>query len=142
MRREASRSFRGSWVDSNMKENIRSYNRSMMRRWDRRIYVAVNCYVTMEVGLEYLDLLNDVGVADVFDVGCKTSSEVEPNLETLPLTTLTDIQAYLLSEDELTQESDEEEVFATKDNMDEDTQADKEKHQSPPNSYKTEPSPS
>ncbi|GKC71782.1 hypothetical protein Tco_1117665 [Tanacetum coccineum] len=72
----------------------------------------------------------------------KTSSEVEPNLETLPLTTLADIQAYLLSEDELTQESDEDEVFATKDNMDEDTQADKEKHQSPPNSYKTEPSPS
>ncbi|GJT45147.1 retrovirus-related pol polyprotein from transposon TNT 1-94 [Tanacetum coccineum] len=42
----------------------------------------------------------------------KTSSKVESDLETLPLTTLTDIQAYLLYEDELAQESDEEEVFA------------------------------
>ncbi|GJX13759.1 hypothetical protein Tco_0205517 [Tanacetum coccineum] len=39
----------------------------------------------------------------------KTSSEVEPGLETLQLTTLIDIQPYLLSKDELAQESDEEE---------------------------------
>ncbi|GJU94211.1 hypothetical protein Tco_1318967 [Tanacetum coccineum] len=39
----------------------------------------------------------------------KTSSEVEPDHKTLQLTTLADIQAYLLSEDELAQESDEEE---------------------------------
>ncbi|GJS50590.1 hypothetical protein Tco_0623952 [Tanacetum coccineum] len=38
-----------------------------------------------------------------------TSSEVEPDHETLQLTTLVDIQAYLLSEDELAHESDEEE---------------------------------
>ncbi|GJR83072.1 hypothetical protein Tco_0153857 [Tanacetum coccineum] len=37
-----------------------------------------------------------------------------------------DIQAYLLSENELAQESDEEEVFAAGDDMDEDTQANEE----------------
>ncbi|GJU61452.1 hypothetical protein Tco_1243287 [Tanacetum coccineum] len=71
----------------------------------------------------------------------KASSEVEPDPETLPLTTLTDIQAYLLSKDELAQESDEEEVFAAGDDMEEDTQADEEEHQSPsPNKDKPEPS--
>ncbi|GKB25528.1 hypothetical protein Tco_0864929 [Tanacetum coccineum] len=71
----------------------------------------------------------------------KTSSEVKPGLETLQLTTLADIQAYLLFEDELAQESDEEEVFAAGDDLEEDTQADKEEHQSPsPNIYKPEPS--
>ncbi|GJX68424.1 hypothetical protein Tco_0304151 [Tanacetum coccineum] len=38
----------------------------------------------------------------------KTSSKVEPDPETVQLTTLADIQDYLLSEDELAQESDEE----------------------------------
>ncbi|GJU91793.1 hypothetical protein Tco_1304216 [Tanacetum coccineum] len=47
----------------------------------------------------------------------KTFSEVNPGLETLQLTTLADIQANLLSEDELAQESDEEEVFAARDDM-------------------------
>ncbi|GJX72658.1 hypothetical protein Tco_0309829 [Tanacetum coccineum] len=71
----------------------------------------------------------------------KTSSEVKPGLETLQLTTLADIHAYLLFEDELAQEIDEEEVFAAGDDMEEDTQADKEEHQSPsPNIYKPEPS--
>ncbi|GKD47145.1 hypothetical protein Tco_1271790, partial [Tanacetum coccineum] len=71
----------------------------------------------------------------------KASSEVEPDPETLPLTTLTDIQAYLLFKDELAQESDEEEVFAAGDDMEEDTQADEEEHQSPsPNKDKPEPS--
>ncbi|GJZ99570.1 hypothetical protein Tco_0672121 [Tanacetum coccineum] len=70
----------------------------------------------------------------------KTSSEVEQDHETLQLTTLADIQAYLLSEDELAQESDEEEVFAAGDDMEEDTQADEEEHQSPsPNKDKPEP---
>ncbi|GJY85484.1 hypothetical protein Tco_0499510 [Tanacetum coccineum] len=71
----------------------------------------------------------------------KTSSEVEPDPETLQLTTLADIQAYLLSEDELAQESDEDEVFVVGDDMEEDTQADEEEHQSPsPNKDKPEPS--
>ncbi|GKE33859.1 hypothetical protein Tco_1453181, partial [Tanacetum coccineum] len=71
----------------------------------------------------------------------KTSYEVEPDHETLQLTTLADIQAYLLSEDELGQESDKEEVFAAGDDMEEDTQANEEEHKSPsPNKDKTEPS--
>nr|GEY91207.1 hypothetical protein [Tanacetum cinerariifolium] len=71
----------------------------------------------------------------------KTSSEVKSGLETLQLTTLADIQAYLLFEDELAQESDEEEVFAARDDMEKDTQADEEEHQSPsPNKDKHEPS--
>nr|GEV97413.1 hypothetical protein [Tanacetum cinerariifolium] len=47
----------------------------------------------------------------------KTSFKVEPDLETLALTNLADIQAYLLSKDELAQESDEEEVFAAGDDV-------------------------
>ncbi|GKA31452.1 hypothetical protein Tco_0717757, partial [Tanacetum coccineum] len=49
----------------------------------------------------------------------KTSFKVEPDHETVQLNTLADIQAYLLSEDELAQESDEEEVFAVGDDMEE-----------------------
>nr|GFB25995.1 hypothetical protein [Tanacetum cinerariifolium] len=56
----------------------------------------------------------------------KTSSEAESGLETLQLTTLADIQAYLLSKDELVQESDKEEVFVARDDIEEDTQVDKE----------------
>ncbi|GJV60604.1 retrovirus-related pol polyprotein from transposon TNT 1-94 [Tanacetum coccineum] len=52
----------------------------------------------------------------------KTSSELEPNTEHLQLQTFADIQAFLLSEDELDKESDEEEVLAAGDDMDEDPQ--------------------
>ncbi|GKF95806.1 hypothetical protein Tco_0288541 [Tanacetum coccineum] len=52
-----------------------------------------------------------------------------------------DIQAYLLFEDELAQESDKDEVFATRDDMEQDTQANEEEHQSPSlNKDKPEPS--
>ncbi|GKA26443.1 hypothetical protein Tco_0712552 [Tanacetum coccineum] len=47
----------------------------------------------------------------------KTSSKVEPDHETLQLTTLADIQDYLLFENELAQESDGEEEFAAGDVM-------------------------
>ncbi|GJS25634.1 hypothetical protein Tco_0454266 [Tanacetum coccineum] len=69
-------------------------------------------------------------VADPSGTNAKyqTSSEVEPNHETLQLNTLADIQAYLLSKDELAQESDKEEVFAAGDDMGEETQADEEEH--------------
>ncbi|GJX72037.1 hypothetical protein Tco_0309208 [Tanacetum coccineum] len=50
----------------------------------------------------------------------KTSSEVEPDTEPLQLQTFADIQAFLLYEDELEKESDEEEVLAAGDDMDED----------------------
>ncbi|GKC58715.1 hypothetical protein Tco_1086313, partial [Tanacetum coccineum] len=52
-----------------------------------------------------------------------------------------DVQAFLLSEDELAQESDDEEVFAAGEDMDEDTQADKEVQSPPANIDKPEPSP-
>ncbi|GKE82767.1 hypothetical protein Tco_1552767, partial [Tanacetum coccineum] len=49
--------------------------------------------------------------------------------------------AYLPFKDELAQESDEEEVFTARDDMEEDTQADAEEHQSPSlNKDKPEPS--
>ncbi|GJT66149.1 hypothetical protein Tco_1017629 [Tanacetum coccineum] len=51
----------------------------------------------------------------------KTSSEVEPDTEPLQLKTFADVQAFLLSEDEMAQESDDEEVFADGEDMDEDT---------------------
>ncbi|GJV22337.1 hypothetical protein Tco_1371357 [Tanacetum coccineum] len=57
----------------------------------------------------------------------KTSSELEPNTEHLQLQTFADIQAFLLSEDELDKESDEEEVLAAGDDMDEDPQDNAEK---------------
>ncbi|GJW36970.1 hypothetical protein Tco_0059890 [Tanacetum coccineum] len=50
----------------------------------------------------------------------KTSSEVEPDTEPLQLQTFADVQAFLLSEDELDKESDEEEVLAAREDMDED----------------------
>ncbi|GJZ59408.1 hypothetical protein Tco_0615224 [Tanacetum coccineum] len=53
----------------------------------------------------------------------KTSSEVEPDIEPLQLKTFADVQAFLLSEDEMAQESDDEEVFAAGKDMDKDTQA-------------------
>ncbi|GKF22834.1 hypothetical protein Tco_0075156 [Tanacetum coccineum] len=54
----------------------------------------------------------------------KTSSDVYPNTEPLKLQTYVDIQAFLLSDDELYKESDEEEVLAAGDDMDEDPQDD------------------
>ncbi|GKE25811.1 hypothetical protein Tco_1441195, partial [Tanacetum coccineum] len=70
-----------------------------------------------------------------------TGDEYQPDHETLQLTTLADIQAYLLSKDELAHESDEEEVFVAGDDMEEENQADEEEHQSPsPNKDKPEPS--
>ncbi|GJW46327.1 hypothetical protein Tco_0077973 [Tanacetum coccineum] len=49
----------------------------------------------------------------------KTSSEVKPDTEPLQLQTFSNIQAYPLSDDELDKESDEEEVLAAGDDMDE-----------------------
>ncbi|GJV31135.1 hypothetical protein Tco_1391535 [Tanacetum coccineum] len=60
----------------------------------------------------------------------KTSSEVDPDSETLRLKTFA--EALLLSDDEMVQESDDEEVFEDGENIDKDTLADEEEHQSPP----------
>ncbi|GKA62505.1 hypothetical protein Tco_0762024 [Tanacetum coccineum] len=54
----------------------------------------------------------------------KTSSEVDPDTKPLQIQTFVDIQAFLLSEDELEKENDEEEVLAAGDDMDEDPQDD------------------
>ncbi|GKB88003.1 hypothetical protein Tco_0960275 [Tanacetum coccineum] len=51
----------------------------------------------------------------------KTSSEVEPDTQTLLLTTVVDIQALLLSDDELIEES-KDDVFEARDEMNEDIQ--------------------
>ncbi|GKB39522.1 hypothetical protein Tco_0884464 [Tanacetum coccineum] len=56
----------------------------------------------------------------------KTSSEVEPDTEPLKLQTYADIKAFLLFDDELDKESDEEEVLVTRDDIDEDPPDDKE----------------
>ncbi|GJY36238.1 hypothetical protein Tco_0421616 [Tanacetum coccineum] len=60
------------------------------------------------------------------------SGTVELDTEPLQLKTFIDVQDFLLAEDEMAQESDDEEVFAAGEDMDEDTQADEEEHQSPP----------
>ncbi|GJZ52343.1 hypothetical protein Tco_0606858 [Tanacetum coccineum] len=56
----------------------------------------------------------------------KTSSEVELDTEPLKLQTYVDILAFLLSDDELDKESDEEEALDAGDDMDEDPQDDAE----------------
>ncbi|GJT62408.1 hypothetical protein Tco_1005941 [Tanacetum coccineum] len=61
-----------------------------------------------------------------------TDAEYQPDHETVQLNTLADIQAYLLSKDELAHESDEEEVFVAGDDMEEENQADEEEHLSHP----------
>ncbi|GJV27109.1 hypothetical protein Tco_1383557 [Tanacetum coccineum] len=70
----------------------------------------------------------------------KTSSEVEPDTEPLKLQTYADIQAFLLSDDELDKDSDEEEVLAAGDDMDEDPQDDKEVRTPSPKQDQPEPS--
>ncbi|GJQ89586.1 hypothetical protein Tco_0000725 [Tanacetum coccineum] len=50
----------------------------------------------------------------------KTSSEVEPDTKPLKLQTYAHIQAFLLSDDELDKDSNEEKVLAAGDDMDED----------------------
>ncbi|GJZ72279.1 putative reverse transcriptase domain-containing protein [Tanacetum coccineum] len=69
----------------------------------------------------------------------KTSSKVEPYTEPLKLQTFADIQAFLLSEDELEKESDEEEVLAVGDDMDEDPQVDAEVRTPLPKQTQPEP---
>ncbi|GJW80237.1 hypothetical protein Tco_0144212 [Tanacetum coccineum] len=73
---------------------------------------------TQSIILRYLSLTKNKG---------KTSSEVELGTKPLQLQTIADIQAYLLSEDELDKDSDEEEVLAAGDDMDVDIQATEEK---------------
>ncbi|GJV53756.1 hypothetical protein Tco_1449497 [Tanacetum coccineum] len=71
-----------------------------------------------------------------------TSSKVEPDIKPLQLQTFADVQAFLLFEDEMAQESDDEEVFEAEEDMEEDTQAEEEQHQSPPpNTDKSKPYP-
>ncbi|GJW63694.1 hypothetical protein Tco_0115578 [Tanacetum coccineum] len=67
--------------------------------------------------------LASTGFPSTLDEGTrKTSSEVEPDTKPLQLQTFTNVQAFLLSEDELDKESDKEEVLVTREDMDEDPQ--------------------
>ncbi|GKF37567.1 hypothetical protein Tco_0114325, partial [Tanacetum coccineum] len=65
----------------------------------------------------------------------------EPDIEALQFKKFVDVQALLLFDDEMVQESDEEEVFEVRKYMDEDTQADTEVQSPPPNADKLESSP-
>nr|GEY82793.1 hypothetical protein [Tanacetum cinerariifolium] len=69
----------------------------------------------------------------------KTYFEVNPGTKTLQLTTIADIQACLISNDELLQESDEEEIVA-RDDMDADPKADEEVQSLQPTKDKPESS--
>ncbi|GJR60514.1 hypothetical protein Tco_1502676 [Tanacetum coccineum] len=71
----------------------------------------------------------------------KTSSEVEPNIEALQLKIFADVQALLLSDDEMVQESEKEKVFVAGEDMDADTQMDIEVQSPLPNTDKLEYSP-
>ncbi|GJX15304.1 hypothetical protein Tco_0207062 [Tanacetum coccineum] len=52
----------------------------------------------------------------------KTSSKMEPGTQPLKFTAYVDVQAFLLSDDEMLQESDDDEVFGAGEDMDEDPQ--------------------
>ncbi|GJT27098.1 retrovirus-related pol polyprotein from transposon TNT 1-94 [Tanacetum coccineum] len=67
------------------------------------------------------------------------SYEGDPDTEPLNLQTFADIQAFLLSEDELDKESDEDEMLAAGDDMDEDIQTDEEVR-TPPKQDQPKPS--
>ncbi|GJR55178.1 hypothetical protein Tco_1405699, partial [Tanacetum coccineum] len=67
-------------------------------------------------------------------------SGTEPDTEPLKLQTYDDIQAFLLSDDELDKESDEEEVLAAGNDIDEDPQDDKEVRTPSPKQDQPEPS--
>nr|GEV35219.1 hypothetical protein [Tanacetum cinerariifolium] len=76
---------------------------------------------TLSARLRYQSLTKNKG---------KNSSKVEPNSQTLLLTTITDVQALLLSDEELMEDS-EDDVFKAEDEMDEDIHhIDKEETQS------------
>ncbi|GJV99268.1 hypothetical protein Tco_1554520 [Tanacetum coccineum] len=70
----------------------------------------------------------------------KTSSKVEPDTKPLQLQTYANIQAFLLYDDELDKNSNEEEVLAARDDMDEDPQDDKEVRTPSPKQDQLEPS--
>ncbi|GJS42634.1 hypothetical protein Tco_0567677 [Tanacetum coccineum] len=70
----------------------------------------------------------------------KTSSEVEPDTEPLKLQTYANIQAFLLSDDELDKENDKEEVLAAGDGIDEDPQDDVEVKTPSPGPTQPDPS--
>ncbi|GJT18619.1 hypothetical protein Tco_0877325 [Tanacetum coccineum] len=93
--------------------------------------VEYQVYETQSTRLRYQALTNTEG---------KTSFEEDPDTETLPLTTIVDIQAYLLSDDDLLQESDEE-VFTAGDDMDADPKADEEVQSLQPTQDKPKSSP-
>ncbi|GJS86042.1 hypothetical protein Tco_0752583 [Tanacetum coccineum] len=70
----------------------------------------------------------------------KTSSEVEPDTEPLKLQTFVDVQAFLLSEDELDKESDKEEVVVVGEDMDKDIHVVEEVRTPSPKQDQPEPS--
>ncbi|GKB63025.1 hypothetical protein Tco_0919211, partial [Tanacetum coccineum] len=69
-----------------------------------------------------------------------TGAKYQPDTEPLQLQTFVDIQAYLLSKDELDKESDKEEVLVAGDDMDGDIQAAEEVQTSSPKQDQPEPS--
>nr|GEW17110.1 putative ribonuclease H-like domain-containing protein [Tanacetum cinerariifolium] len=70
----------------------------------------------------------------------KTYSEVELDIKALQLKTFADVQALLLFDDEMVQESEEKEVFAAREDTDTDTQMDTKAQSPPPNTDKHESS--
>nr|GEV09951.1 hypothetical protein [Tanacetum cinerariifolium] len=80
-------------------------------------------------------------ITDLSGTGAKYQvDKVESDTKPLQLKTFANVQSFLLFEDEMAQESNDEEVFNVGEDMDKDTQADKEEHQSPLNTNKPEPS--
>ncbi|GKF62699.1 hypothetical protein Tco_0182753, partial [Tanacetum coccineum] len=83
----------------------------------------------------FCETLHNIRVPQIAGTGMLSTLD-EGTRKSQPL-----LKAFLLSEDELAQESDDEEVFAARKDMDEDTQVDEEVHSPPPNTKKPESSP-
>nr|GEW51505.1 hypothetical protein [Tanacetum cinerariifolium] len=115
--------------------DLKTFTASSGLDYNNKEYVAhpsPEAVKTQSARLRYRSLTENEG---------KTSSEVELDSKTLQLKTFADVQALLLSDDEMVQESDDEEVFAAGEEMDEDIPPTDEEAQSlPPNTNKHESS--
>nr|GEW89453.1 hypothetical protein [Tanacetum cinerariifolium] len=80
----------------------------------------------------FLEFVAGIGLGGPGNQGNKTTSEVEPDSKTLQLIIFVDAQALLLSDDEMVQESDEDDMLKAEEEINEDMLLTDEEAQSPP----------
>ncbi|GJV50628.1 hypothetical protein Tco_1446369 [Tanacetum coccineum] len=93
-----------------------------------------------EGSLEDKDSGGNIPPTDIKPIHTLVADPLGTDTEPLKLQTYADIQAFLLSDDELDKESEEEEVLAARDDMDEDPQDDAEVRTPSPGPTQPDPS--